>query len=112
MKTFKFLLIASLSFVAFASLASAAAADLPIDVVTPAGVQINLTQVTNPTTGVVSFTITSIVQQVTNPETGKTVAVTVTTGPLIGATLTGITSSTASGSQVALSITPWARRRR
>jgi hypothetical protein len=74
-------------------------------IITPSGLVINLTAQVNPTTGAVSYTVGSITQTVTEPN-GIVSTVQVTSGTLIGATVSGVTSSTSSGSTVAISVTP------
>jgi hypothetical protein len=74
-------------------------------ITTPSGLVINLTAQVNPTTGVVSYTVASITQTVTQPN-GVVSTVQVTSGSLIGATVSGVSSSTSSGSSVAISVTP------
>ncbi len=66
-------------------------------ILTPNGMTVNLTAVVNPSTGVTTYVVSSIQQTISTPAGGTTV-VAITSGPLIGATVTGIavpgTSST------------------
>jgi hypothetical protein len=66
---------------------------------------INLTAVTNPTTGVTVYTVASITQEVITP-TGPTFITITGNSPLIGATIGGITGATPSGSSAQISFTP------
>ncbi len=76
-----------------------------LSILLPSGLTINLAPKTDPNTGVVSYTIASITQEVTQPN-GVSVPVQVTTGNLIGATVPAITPQTVSGSTVAVQIIP------
>jgi hypothetical protein len=58
-------------------------------IVSPSGISVSLTSVVNPGTGATTFVVSSIQQTVTLPG-GGTAVVTVTSGPLIGATVGGI----------------------
>jgi hypothetical protein len=62
-------------------------------IVGPNGVTINLTAVVNPTTGATTYVVSSVQQTITIPG-GGTAVVTVTSGPLVGATVGGSTSGT------------------
>jgi hypothetical protein len=66
-------------------------------IITPNGMTVNLTAVVNPSTGATTYVVSSIQQTLATPAGGTTV-VAITSGPLIGATVTGIatpgTSST------------------
>src|ERR1035441_9015325 len=63
---------------------------------------VNLTAVVNPTTGATTYVVSSIQQNVTT-STGSIAVVTITSGPLIGATVTGISTS---GTSSILTFTP------
>lgn len=62
-------------------------------IIGPNGATMNLTAVVNPTTGATTYVVSSIQQTVTTPD-GGTAVVTVTSGPLIGATVGGTTGTT------------------
>jgi len=76
-------------------------------VILPNGVTINLTATTNPTTGAVTYTVTSVTTPVTLPN-GTTSTVTITSGALIGDNVTppatgtsgGVTITTSTGGTV------------
>lgn len=69
-------------------------------IVTPSGMRVNLAQVGN------TFVVSSISVPVMNTTTGQITFVEVTTGSLVGATVTGITSSTQAGTSVAITFVP------
>jgi len=62
-------------------------------IITPNGLTINLTAVVNPSTGAATYVVTSMQQTISLPGGGTSV-VTVTSGPLIGATVGGGTTGT------------------
>lgn len=72
---------------------------------TPNGLTINLAPVTNSSGQITGYTVTSITETVVQPN-GTSVQVTATTGSLIGATVSGISSNTSSGQTVAVQFTP------
>jgi hypothetical protein len=79
-------------------------------VILPNGLILNLTASTNPTTGVVTYTVTSVQQQVTTP-TGTSVLITSTTNAtgtssVIGATVSGVSGITGTNTQVSITLTP------
>ena len=80
----------------------AAGAEAGPQILTPNGMTVNLTAVVNPTTGATTYVVSSIQQNVTT-STGSIAVVTITSGPLIGATVTGISTS---GTSSILTFTP------
>jgi hypothetical protein len=67
---------------------------------------LNLTASTNPTTGVVTYTVASITQTVILPGGGTTIVTVSSNNFLIGTTVGGITGSTPSGATAQISFTP------
>ena len=64
--------------------------------VTPTGLVINLTPVRGPGGEIINYTVTSFSETVTQPS-GQTAIITVTSGSLVGSTVTGIPHRPASG---------------
>lgn len=60
-------------------------------ILTPNGMTVNLISVVNPTTGATTYVVSSIQQTITTPD-GGTAVVMVTSGPMIGTTVGGITT--------------------
>jgi len=69
-------------------------------VILPNGLTINLTATTNPTTGAVTYTVTSVTTPVTLPN-GTTTTLTITSGALIGDTITPPSGGAGSGTSAA-----------
>ncbi len=93
------------TFVLAAGGPGAAAGASGTSIITPSGLTINLTPVLNSSGQVTGFTVASITTTVTLPN-GTTATITATTGVLIGATVSGVTSTTQTGTQVSIQFTP------
>lgn len=74
-------------------------------IVTPSGMKINLTPIINANGVTTGYKVGSISVPVTTPQ-GNVVFVEVTTGTMIGTTVTGVTSSTQAGTSVAIGFVP------
>jgi hypothetical protein len=72
--------------------------------VTPGGLTINLSPIFGPNGDVSGYTVTSLTQIVTEPN-GQTATIAVTSGSIVGATVTGINGLTTGGSLVNVQFT-------
>ena len=72
--------------------------------VTPGGLTINLSPIRGPGGDVIGYTVTSLTQIVTEPN-GQTATIAVTSGSIVGATVTGVNGLTTGGSLVNVQFT-------